>query len=78
MKRSLYNKQSFTELGVCQLENIVTHKDRQGFMLYVLTRYKTLNRLSIISNALILKHSFYLFVNFSMVGIRKINLCVPI
>ena len=33
MKRPLYNKQSFTEKGVCQLENIVTHKDRQGFML---------------------------------------------
>ena len=30
--RPLYNKQSFTELGVCELENIVTHKDRQGFM----------------------------------------------
>ena len=27
-------KQSFTELGVCQLENIVIHKDRQGFMFY--------------------------------------------
>ena len=32
--RPLYNKQSFTELGVCQLENIVTHKNRQGFMFY--------------------------------------------
>ena len=27
VKRPLYNKQSLTELGVCQLENIVTHKD---------------------------------------------------
>ena len=34
MKRPLYNKQSFTELGVCQLENIVTPKDRQKLMLY--------------------------------------------
>ena len=32
VKRPLSNKQSFTELGVCQLENIVTHKDRQWFM----------------------------------------------
>ena len=29
VKRPLYNKQSFTESGVCQLENIVTDKDRQ-------------------------------------------------
>ena len=32
--RPLYNKQSFMELGVCQLENIVTHKNRQGFLFY--------------------------------------------
>ena len=30
MKRPLYNKQSFTELGVCQLENIVTIKIDKG------------------------------------------------
>ena len=44
MKRPLYNKQSFMELGVCQLENIVTHKDRQGFMFYeysIFIRYYT-------------------------------------
>ena len=32
------------ELGVCQLENIVTHKDRQGFMFYeysIFIRYYT-------------------------------------
>ena len=34
VKRPLYPKKSFTELGVCQLENIVTHKDRQGLMFY--------------------------------------------
>ena len=34
VKHPLYNKQSLKELGVCQLENIVTHKDRQGFMFY--------------------------------------------
>ena len=42
--RPLYNKQSFTELGVCQLENIVTHKNRQGFMFYeysIFIRYYT-------------------------------------
>ena len=42
--RPLYNKQSFTELGDCQLENIVTHKDRQGFMFYeysIFIRYYT-------------------------------------
>ena len=32
--RPLYSKQSIMELGVCQLENIVTHKDRQGFTFY--------------------------------------------
>ena len=32
--RPLYNKQGFTESGVCQLENIVTHTDRQKFMFY--------------------------------------------
>ena len=40
----LYNKQSFTELGVCQLENIVPHKNRQGFMFYeysIFIRYYT-------------------------------------
>ena len=44
MKRPLYNKQSFTELGVCQLENIVTQKNRQGFMFYeysIFIRYYT-------------------------------------
>ena len=42
--RPLYNKQSFIELGVCQLENIVTHKNRQGFMFYeyiIFIRYYT-------------------------------------
>ena len=42
--RPLYNKQSFMELGVCQFENIVTHKDRQGFMFYeysIFIRYYT-------------------------------------
>ena len=42
--RPLYNKQSFMELGVCQLENIVTHKDRHGFMFYeysIFIRYYT-------------------------------------
>ena len=42
--RPLYNKQSITELGVCQLENIVTHKNRQGFMFYeysIFIRYYT-------------------------------------
>ena len=42
--RPLYNKQSFTELGVRQLENIVTHKNRQGFMFYeysIFIRYNT-------------------------------------
>ena len=42
--RPLYNKQSFMELGVCQLENIVTNKDRQGFMFYeysIFIRYYT-------------------------------------
>ena len=42
--RPLYNKQSFTELGVYQLENIVTHKNRQGFMFYeysIFIRYYT-------------------------------------
>ena len=42
--RPLYNKQGFMELGVCQLENIVTHKDRQGFMFYeysIFIRYYT-------------------------------------
>ena len=42
--RPLYNKQSFTELGVSQLENIVTHKNRQGFMFYeysIFIRYYT-------------------------------------
>ena len=32
------------ELGVCQLENIVAHKDRQGFMFYeysIFIRYYT-------------------------------------
>ena len=33
-KRPLYNKQSFTESDVCQLENIVTHEHRQKFMFY--------------------------------------------
>ena len=44
MKRPLYNKQSFTELGDCQLENIVTQKNRQGFMFYeyrIFIRYYT-------------------------------------
>ena len=44
MKRPLYNKQSFTELGVFQLVNIVIHKDRQGFMFYeysIFIRYNT-------------------------------------
>ena len=42
--KQIYNKQSFTELGVCQLENIVTHNDRQGFMFYeysIFIRYYT-------------------------------------
>ena len=42
--RPLYNKQSFTELGACQLENIVTHKNRQEFMFYqysIFIRYYT-------------------------------------
>ena len=34
MKRPLYNKQSLTESGVYQLENIVIHNDRQKLMFY--------------------------------------------
>ena len=34
MKLPLNNKQGLTESDVCQLENIVTHKDRQKFMFY--------------------------------------------
>ena len=44
VKRPSYNKQSFTVLGVCQLENIVTHKNRQGFRFYeysIFIRYYT-------------------------------------
>ena len=34
MKRLLFNEQSLTESGVCQLENIVIHRGRQNLMLY--------------------------------------------
>ena len=32
VKRLLYNKQCFTESGVCQVENFVTHENRQKLM----------------------------------------------
>ena len=44
LKRPLYNRQIFTQLGVCQLENIMTLKDRQVFMFYeysIFIRYYT-------------------------------------